>query len=99
MWSSVGKPFRVLANVLVRVDGESASFTTTDLEVELSSRMAIDAGEAGEVTVPARKFFDIVRALPDGARIELTQAGERVQIKAGRSKFTLVMDINSRSRD
>ena len=56
----------VLANVLIRVEGDSASFTTTDLEVELSARMAVDSAESGEITVPARKLFDIVRALPLG---------------------------------
>ena len=79
----------VLANVLIRVEGESASFTTTDLEVELSSRMAVDGAEAGEVTVPARKLFDIVRALPDGSRVDLSLSRERVTLKAGRSRFTL----------
>jgi DNA polymerase-3 subunit beta len=43
-----------------------SSFTGTDLEVELSARMAVDNAEDGETTVPARKLFDIVRALPDG---------------------------------
>jgi len=79
----------VLANVLIRVEGEHANFTATDLEVELSSRMVIDSGEDGEITVPARKLFDIVRALPEGAKVEFAQLGERVQLKAGRSKFTL----------
>jgi len=79
----------VLANVLIRVDGEAASFTTTDLEVELSARMAVDAAEAGELTVPARKLFDIVRALPDGSKIDLKQEGERVRLSSGRSRYTL----------
>lgn len=80
----------VLANVLIRVEGESASFTTTDLEVELSARMAVDGAEAGEITVPARKLFDIVRALPDGSKIDLKQDGDRVKLSSGRSRYTLV---------
>ena len=79
----------VLANVLIRVEGDSASFTTTDLEVELSARMAVDNAVDGEITVPARKLFDIVRALPDGSKIELKQEGERVRLSSARSRYTL----------
>jgi DNA polymerase-3 subunit beta len=43
----------------------------------------------GEVTIPARKLFDICRALPDGAKVKVEQSGERVSVSAGRSRFTL----------
>jgi DNA polymerase-3 subunit beta len=79
----------VLANVLIRVEGGIASFTATDLEVELLAKMAVDDAEAGEITVPAKKLFEIVRALPDGATVNLRQQGERVQLSSGRSKFVL----------
>lgn len=79
----------VLANVLIRVSEGLASFTATDMEVELSARMAVDGAEPGEITVPARKLFDIVRALPDGAKIDLKLGGNRVTLTSGRSRFTL----------
>ena len=79
----------VLANLLVVVDASSISLTGTDLEVEMVARTSADDLEPGEVTVPARKLFDICRALPDGCRIKLEQNGERVTVSAGRSRFTL----------
>lgn len=79
----------VLANLLLIVDNESIGLTGSDLEVEMFARCAAENTEPGEITLPARKFFDIVRALPDGSRIEVSQSGERVTLKAGRSKFTL----------
>ena len=79
----------VLANLLVVVDGEGVSLTGTDLEVEMVARMTAEDLAAGEVTVPARKLFEICRALPDGCRIKLEQNGERVVLSAGRSRFTL----------
>ncbi len=79
----------VLANVLVRVEAGSASFTTTDLEVELSARMLVDAAEDGEITVPAKKLYDIVRALPDGSKIDVKLDGERIKLSSGRSRYTL----------
>ncbi len=79
----------VLANLLFVVDDNGVSLTGTDLEVEMIARTEADDLVAGEVTIPARKLFDICRALPDGTRIKLEQNGERVTVSAGRSRFTL----------
>ena len=79
----------VLANLLIVVDGSGVTLTGTDLEVEMSARTEADDLMAGETTVPARKLFDICRALPDGCRIKLERNGERVVLTAGRSRFTL----------
>ena len=45
--------------------------------------------QTGETTIPARKLFEIVRALPDGSRVTVSQAGDKVTVQAGRSRFTL----------
>ena len=79
----------VLANLLVVADAQKVTFTGTDLEVEMSASAEAADLEAGEVTVPARKLFDICRALPDGSKIDFKQSGERVNVSAGRSRFTL----------
>ena len=79
----------VLANLLVRASGSEVSFTGTDLEVEMIATTAAEGVQEGEITIPARKLFDIVRALPDGARIDIKLNGERIALNAGRSRFTL----------
>ncbi len=79
----------VLANLLVVVDNEGVGLTGTDLEVEMSARTPAEDLVPGETTVPARKLFDICRALPDGCRIKMERSGERVIVNAGRSRFTL----------
>ncbi|HVF35330.1 MAG TPA: DNA polymerase III subunit beta [Candidatus Saccharimonadia bacterium] len=79
----------VLANLLVQVSSEGVAFTATDLEVEMVARTVADDLDPGDVTVPARKLFDICRALPDGAKVDVRQAAERVTVSAGRSRFTL----------
>ena len=58
----------VLANLLVQVADGQLSLTGTDLEVEMVARHAVDDAQDGETTIPARKLFDIVRALPDGVQ-------------------------------
>jgi len=79
----------VLANLLVKVADGKLSLTGTDLEVEMMATAQAEKLVDGEITIPARKLFDIVRALPDGARIELKLSGDRVALSAGRSRFTL----------
>ena len=79
----------VLANLLVQVRDGQLSLTGTDLEVEMIARHAVDDGQDGETTIPARKLFEIVRALPDGSKVSVSQSGDKVTVQAGRSRFTL----------
>lgn len=79
----------VLANLLVVVTSGQLSLTGTDLEVEMVARCAVDDAGDGEATIPARKLFDIVRALPDGSKVTVSQAGDKITVQAGRSRFTL----------
>lgn len=79
----------VLANFLVQVQDGQLSLTGTDLEVEMVSRIAVEDAQDGETTIPARKLFEIIRALPDGSRITVSQTGDKITVQAGRSRFTL----------
>ena len=79
----------VLANLLVQVKGGQLSLTGTDLEVEMVSRVGVDDAQDGETTIPARKLFEIVRALPDGSKVTVSQSSEKITVQAGRSRFTL----------
>jgi DNA polymerase-3 subunit beta len=80
----------VLSNVLLNLDGQRLSITGTDLEVELVGRINLDtAGEAGEITVPARKLADICKSLPEGAAVEFAVAEGKATVRSGRSRFTL----------
>ncbi len=79
----------VLANLLARVEGDLLSLTGTDLEVEMVARTKVEDAQDGEITIPARKLFEIVRALPDGSRVTISQSGDKITVQAGRSRFTL----------
>ena len=80
----------ILSNALLSLQDGQLSLTGTDLEVELVGRVAVsDDAVGGEITVPARKFMDICKSLPEGARISFSLENQRVIIKSGRSRFTL----------
>ena len=63
--------------------------TATDLEVELVADAEVQVDNPGEVTVPGRKLLDICRALPEDAEVAISQSGEKLIVKSGRSKFSL----------
>src|SRR5689334_15989825 len=79
----------VLANVLLSARDGRLSITGTDLEVELVAATKVTVAQAGDVTVPGRKLLDIFRALPEKTEVTLSSEGERVTLRAGRSRFVL----------
>lgn len=79
----------ILANVLVQVDKGNLTLTGTDLEVELTATAAVENGNDGEITLPARKFSDICRALPEQAMLEIVVEGDKALIRSGKSRFSL----------
>ena len=81
----------ILSNVLVRLHDGELSLVGTDLEVEVIVKTRSVQGTDGELTVPARKLLDICRALPSQAKIEIKLDKEKVVIKSGRSRFTLMV--------
>ncbi|MBV9344729.1 MAG: DNA polymerase III subunit beta, partial [Gammaproteobacteria bacterium] len=79
----------VLANVLLAARDGRLSVTGTDLEVELVATTAVNVQQPGDITVPGRKLLDIIRSLPEKTSVTLSTEGERVALRAGRSRFTL----------
>jgi DNA polymerase-3 subunit beta len=72
----------VLANLLLQVNDGRLAMTGTDLEVEMVARCAVDDAKDGDATVPARKLFEIVRALPDGSRVTVSFSGEKATVQS-----------------
>lgn len=79
----------VLANFMLAARDGRLTVTGTDMEVELISSVAANVAQEGEITVPARKMLDIVKALPDGSGISFSVSDEKATLSAGRSRYTL----------
>lgn len=79
----------ILSNVLIRKEGESVSFTGTDIEMQVRTSAGIGGSDgANATTVSARKLIDILRSLGDG-EVAIDLDGNRLRVKAGKSRFTL----------
>ena len=80
----------ILANVLLRADGESLVLAATDLEIGVVSTHRAEVQEAGAATLGAKKLFEIVRELGDETILLEVEEGSRVQIKSGQAQFSLL---------
>ena len=81
----------ILANVLIEAEDEHVHFRATDLDIEVMDRAVAQVERAGSTTVSAVTLHEIVRKLPDGALVTLTDDGAsgRITVEAGRSNFSL----------
>ncbi len=81
----------ILANVLIEAEGDSVSFRATDLDIEVVDRTNAMVERPGATTVSAVMLHEIVRKLPDGALVTLSEDGAagRLTVAAGRSTFNL----------
>ena len=54
----------ILANVLLDAKDNEVRLAATDLEVGLKSRCDAKVDKPGSLTLPAKKLFEIIKALP-----------------------------------
>lgn len=80
----------ILSNVLLEKKGDKLTLLATDIEIQITTATAVGAGDGdGAVTVGARKLQEILRSLPDGSEVSLILEDKRLQVRAGKSRFSL----------
>jgi DNA polymerase III subunit beta len=69
----------ILANVLFEANGAEVRMLATDLEVGLRSKCTATVSKGGSLTLPAKKLYEIIKALPEtDVRIEEDKGGVKV---------------------
>ena len=81
----------ILSNVLMQAENGKLTLKATDNEIEILETISVEVEEAGSVTAPARKLYEIVSKLSDGAQIKMALADNHAQVNltSGRSRFAL----------
>jgi DNA polymerase-3 subunit beta len=80
----------ILSNVLLEFGAGRVSLTATDLEIQVAAHQAAELPtELEATTTSARKLQDILRALPERSQVGLELTDKRLQLRAGKSKFSL----------
>src|SRR5499426_972374 len=78
----------ILANVLVKAEGGELRIAATDLEIGLKSVCVSKTTVPGTITLPAKRLYEIVRALPD----------KEIKFKRGEANWVTVTCGSSRFR-
>jgi DNA polymerase-3 subunit beta len=86
----------ILANVLIKREGTSVSFTGSDSEIQIRTTAELAAPEISQsdpaemtTTVAARKLLDILRTMPDDGQVTVSHNARKLSLSAGKSRFTL----------
>jgi len=80
----------ILSNLLVEAKPGGIELKATDLDLSLSTFCEAEVREPGSLCLPAKKLFEIVRALPE-SEIELKRGDkEQVTLSCERSRFKLL---------
>ena len=81
---------QILSHVMIEAADNICTLTTTDLEMQVKNSLPAIVTEAGRITVPVQLLFGIVRALPEGAQIDLTLGEDgQLALNAGKAQFSL----------
>jgi DNA polymerase-3 subunit beta len=80
----------ILSTFLLESKGDGkVTMTANDLDVSLTNTLECETTGGGAVAVPGKKFFEIVRSLPEDSVVVETE-GERISIKCRKSRFKMV---------
>ncbi len=80
----------ILSHFLLKLSDGLLFITATDLEIEISAQVVCQSNNsAGTITVPAKKFIDIIRSLDEHASPNIVFDNGILTIKQGRSSFKL----------
>ncbi len=86
--ASTKQNFPILSGVKVTCSKTTTCFTTTDLDITISTTSAIGSPDPGEFVVPMKRFFSIVKELPPGeVTVELTK--NNLLITCGKVEFKI----------
>lgn len=81
----------ILLNFLVETENSKLKLVSTDLEMGVKHYIPAEIETDGSITIPAKKFSDIIHTLQDEHDIDLTvEPGGKVHLKSGRSRFSII---------
>ena len=80
----------VLSNVLLEAEATQLSFTTTDLEIRITTQIEAEIEVPGSTTIPAKKFLALVSKFTDDDLYFSSNERHHAELVCGSSKFKLL---------
>lgn len=81
----------ILANVVIENQDNQLTFLTSDKEMQITAKISLSDKDHQNfsVTVSAKKFQDILRALDNDTEVSLFREEDRLLVKSPRNRFSL----------
>lgn len=79
----------ILSNILLEAKGAKLRLNTTDLDIGISCEIPVDILEEGAITIPAKRFGDMIRELPSGDITLSVKKNNQVDIEGKLCRFKL----------
>lgn len=80
----------ILSNILLETKGKDLKINTTDLDIGISCGIPVDIVEEGAITIPAKRFSDIIKELPSGDISIHVKKNNQVDIDGEKCRFKLL---------
>jgi DNA polymerase III subunit beta len=80
----------ILSNVLLEAEGTSLKIIATDLQVSVRLQCEAEIIQPGSISILARKFFEIIRELPEDQIYMKLNENNRLLISCKEARFNIV---------
>ena len=80
----------ILSNILLETSKKGLTITGTDLDIGIVTNMDVETITPGSITVPAKKFLDIIKELPESLITLQVRKNNMVSIVCEKSQFKIM---------
>lgn len=79
----------ILSNILTETRNNKLKINATDLDIGISCEIPVETLEEGAITIPAKRFSDIIRELPPGEVVIHAKKNNQIDIEGKNCRFKL----------
>ncbi|GIW78193.1 MAG: DNA polymerase III subunit beta [Phycisphaerae bacterium] len=80
----------ILSHILIQNNEGKAKINATDLDIGISCEFPVETVEDGAISVPAKRFFDIIREMPEGQLTVVAKKNHQIEVSGGHCRFKLL---------
>ncbi len=80
----------ILSNILIETKKDKIKLIATDLDIGISCEIPVEILEEGGITIPAKRFVDIIREMPSGNVTVHAKKNNQIDIEGENCRFKLM---------
>ncbi|MFT5388040.1 MAG: DNA polymerase-3 subunit beta, partial [Candidatus Omnitrophota bacterium] len=80
----------ILSNILIETKDNVIKLNATDLDIGISCELPVNTVEEGAITIPAKRFSDIIKELPSGDVTIHAKKNNQIDIEGNNCRFKLI---------